>query len=131
MSVLVLVFFTVTVWATLVVPTPCAAKAIEFGVSVTVWAAPGIAASKQNGEDTPSQSASFVIMRSPGRGFENREYLRCRRSTQLPDSAIVRNLGRSALASRTNPTVLDSRAWMARQDEGICNRNLRKRIPPR
>src|SRR4030081_2248668 len=33
----VLVFFSVTVLATLVVPTPCAPKEIEAGVSVTTW----------------------------------------------------------------------------------------------
>jgi hypothetical protein len=34
----VLVFFNVTVWAALVVPTPCDPKASAGGVKVTVWA---------------------------------------------------------------------------------------------
>lgn len=97
----VLVFFIVTVWAVLVVPTPCAVNTSAPGVSVTVWVTAGFGHSAHTNNHTLRRRASLRIIGPPGRLAE-RECCADRAVDAAANQRIViRNLGRSTDASET------------------------------
>jgi hypothetical protein len=91
----VLVFFTVTVWAALVVPTPCTPKTSAGGVRVTVWAVASFGPGEHTDKARASERTSLRIIGSPGGGLVEKPESFAVRAVDAAAKSMDSTVGRS------------------------------------